>query len=186
MAEDSRPQRLVRGRAGHAVPARQPADARQATGPDDQGRPALGANVGAQDAHRPQPGHLPHDRRPAPARQPGRGRWRQDHDRLDAEQSRAPSGTGQAGQPRRPQGRLSDRAHRTHGHRDQLPHVGHCGRRRRPFQQRSRSELPQPRCRQPLRGGRQFLLFLGCPQSRPHHRGQRAPRRAHHHSQQRG
>ncbi len=67
LAEDSRPQRLVRGGAGHAVPARQPSDAGQAAGPDDQGRPLLGADVGAENGHRSQPRHLPHYRGPAPA-----------------------------------------------------------------------------------------------------------------------
>ena len=36
------------------------------------------------------------------------------------------------GQPRGPQGRLPDRAHRTHGHCHQLPHVRHSCRRHRP------------------------------------------------------
>ena len=52
---------------------------------------------------------------------------------------------GEAGQPGRTQGRLPDRADRTDGYRDQLPHVrDRCGRHGS-VPQRSRPRLPQPR-----------------------------------------
>jgi choline dehydrogenase-like flavoprotein len=115
-----------------------------------------------------------HDRT-CPGQTTGSSWRRQDHDQLDPEQPRAtPADKRSAGRSAR---WLPDRAHRTHGHRHQLPHVRRLSPAR-PGPQRSR-RLPQPR-RDNLFIVDGSFFFLRPSQPGFDHRRKRAPRRADH------